>query len=240
MRGDRARKPVRRCARALSRRIPDGYIAVPSETYTGYAVLRSNVRSGSDADVGKAVAYGKRIKFYPLSQAANPPDTPIVDAIDVVYDSTIPYDLRFFPLLAQAAKEAHAWLDANYDALFSTPYFEATHWALPALPDLIEGMSTDFANPDSYPVDGRGVVYSFYFSAKHLGTGGQYYLMTIKDQDGQSFDGGRGYRLHVPPMRRSHCRRRSTTVPPMPSSVTWLSPAEPRTRRGFRRTPTVR
>ena len=65
----------------------------------GYALLRSNLKSGSDADIAKAVAYGKRIKFYPLSQAANPPATNFVDAIDVVFDSTIPYDLRFFQTL---------------------------------------------------------------------------------------------------------------------------------------------
>ena len=66
---------------------------------SGYALLRSNLTSGSDADIAKAVAYGKRVKFYPLSQAANPPATKFVDAIDVVYDSTIPYDLRFFQAL---------------------------------------------------------------------------------------------------------------------------------------------
>ena len=49
-------------------RCPTGYIAMPSETYTGFALLRSNLKSGSDADIAKAVAYGKRIKFYPLSQ----------------------------------------------------------------------------------------------------------------------------------------------------------------------------
>ena len=42
---------------------------------------------------------GKRIKFYPLSQAANPPPTKFVDAIDTVFDGTIPYDLRFFQTL---------------------------------------------------------------------------------------------------------------------------------------------
>ncbi|HJR75568.1 MAG TPA: DUF1214 domain-containing protein [Nitrospiraceae bacterium] len=36
-----------------------------------------------------------------------------------------------------------------------------------------------------------------YFSAKHLGTG-QFYLMTIKDKAGRSFDGGNTYRLNVP------------------------------------------
>ena len=46
--------------------VPDGYIALPSATYTGFALLRSNLKSGSDADIAKAVAYGKRVKFYPL------------------------------------------------------------------------------------------------------------------------------------------------------------------------------
>ncbi len=80
-------------------KVPDGYIALPSETYTGFVILRSNLKSGSDADITKAVAYGKRVKFYPLSQAANPPPTKFVDAIDVLFDSTIPYDVRFFETL---------------------------------------------------------------------------------------------------------------------------------------------
>ncbi|MOA34738.1 hypothetical protein D3C78_1561350 [compost metagenome] len=36
-----------------------------------------------------------------------------------------------------------------------------------------------------------------YFSAKHLGTG-QFYLMSVKDNKGQSFDGAKLYRLHLP------------------------------------------
>ena len=79
-------------------KVPDGYIALPSETYAGFVILRSNLKSGSDADIAKAVAYGKRVKFYPLSQAANPPTTKFVDAIDVLFDSTIPYDVRFFEI----------------------------------------------------------------------------------------------------------------------------------------------
>jgi hypothetical protein len=219
--------------------VPDGYIALPSQTYTGFVILRSNLKSGSDADIDKAVAYGKRIRFYPLSQAANPPETKFVDAIDVVFDSTIPYDLRFFhtldrfvqrepwlerdkamidqlktigiekgkpfnpdagtqKILNDAAREAHAWLDLKYETVFTPPFNEGTHWALPALPGVVEGMMTKFANPDAYPVDGRGVAYSMaYFSAKHLGAG-QYYLMTIVDKDGKPFDGGSTYRLNVP------------------------------------------
>ena len=51
-------------------KVPEKYIALPSSTYTGFAILRSNLKSGREADIGKAVAYGKRIKFYPLAQAA--------------------------------------------------------------------------------------------------------------------------------------------------------------------------
>ena len=220
-------------------KVPDGYIALPSETYTGFVILRSNLKSGSDADITKAVAYGKRVKFYPLAQAANPTATKFVDAIDVLFDSTIPYDMRFFEtldrfvqrepwltrdkvmidqlktigiekgkpfqpddktrkILTDAAREAQAWLDLKYEGVFSPPFNEGTHSALPASPGVAEGLMTNFAQPDAYPVEGRGVAYSMaYFSAKHLGTG-QFYLMTIVDKDGQALDGGSTYRLTVP------------------------------------------
>ncbi len=69
---------------------------------------------------------------------------------------------------------------------------------LPALPGLNEGMMNNFANPNAYAVDGRGVAYSMaFFSAKHLGAG-QYYLMTIRDKDRKPLDGNGTYRLNVP------------------------------------------
>ena len=91
---------------------PDGYIALQSPTYRSYALLRSNLASGSEADVAKAVAYGKRVKVYPLSQARNPPPTTFVDAIDVVYDSTIPYDLRFFQSLDRFVQH-EPWIERD-------------------------------------------------------------------------------------------------------------------------------
>lgn len=64
--------------------------------------------------------------------------------------------------------------------------------------ELLEGLQTNYANPDSYPVDSRGLAFTYaYFSAKHLGAG-QYYLMTIMDKDGKDFDGSKTYKLHVP------------------------------------------
>src|SRR5713226_552761 len=49
---------------------PEGYIPLASNTFSGFALLRCNLKGGSDGDIVKAVAYGKRIKFYPLSQAS--------------------------------------------------------------------------------------------------------------------------------------------------------------------------
>jgi hypothetical protein len=45
--------------------VPSGYIPMPSPTYQSYALLRSNLKSSSDADIANAVAYGKRIKVCP-------------------------------------------------------------------------------------------------------------------------------------------------------------------------------
>ncbi len=218
---------------------PEGYIVLQSPTYQSYALLRSNLASGSDADVAKAVAYGKRVKVYPLSQAASPPATTFVDAIDVVYDSTIPYDLRFFQaldrfvqhepwidrdrvmidmlksigiekgkafapdqgtqaVLKDAIGEARAWLDGRYESIFTTSFNEGRQWVLPVVPGFSEGIMSNYANPDAYQVDGRGVAYSMaFFSAKHLGAG-QYYLMTIRDKDRKPLDGDGTYRLNVP------------------------------------------
>src|SRR5580700_10238470 len=212
-------------------KLPSGYIPLPSDTYEGYALLRSIPKSGDRSDVAKAVAYGKRVKLYSLSQAANPPQTTFVDAVDLVYDSTIPYDLRFFEslnrivqvepwlerdkamidplksigiekgkpfdpdartqeILNDAAREAHAWLVARYESSFSSPYYEGSHWALPGSRELLEGQATFFAKPDVYPVDVRGVIFSYaYFTPKHLGAGSSY-LLTIADKEGGLLDGG--------------------------------------------------
>lgn len=78
---------------------PAGYITVQSDTFCGYALFRSNLVSHNDADIAKADAYGKRLKVYALSQVSHPPETKFTDAKDVLYDSTIPYDIRFFQSL---------------------------------------------------------------------------------------------------------------------------------------------
>jgi hypothetical protein len=216
---------------------PEGFFALPSDTYRGFIVLRSNFKSRTDADIKAAVEYGKRVKLYPLG--GDPNSTVFIDVYDKAFDSTIPYDATFFEslntfvqaepwltrdkamidslktigiekgkpfnpdaktrtILNDAALEAHAWIDVQYQGIFSPPFNEGSHWALPGTPAVVEGMSTNFSNPDAYAVDGRAVTYSMgYFSAKHLGEG-QFYLMTIVDKAGKSFDGASTYRLTVP------------------------------------------
>jgi hypothetical protein len=91
---------------------PEGYLALPSLTYQGYALLRSILKDGSDDAVASAVAYAKRIRLYPLSRAAHPPATRFVDAVDVIYDATIPYDLRFFLSLDRVV-QMEPWLERD-------------------------------------------------------------------------------------------------------------------------------
>jgi hypothetical protein len=79
--------------------VPDGYIPMSCDTYQGYALIRSVLKTGSDEDVAQAITYTKRLKLYPLSQAANPPETVYVDAAKAIFDSTIKYDLSFYELL---------------------------------------------------------------------------------------------------------------------------------------------
>jgi hypothetical protein len=58
--------------------VAEGYIALACDIYQSYALLRTILKSMSDADVTAAVVYARGIKLYPLSQAANPPETVFV------------------------------------------------------------------------------------------------------------------------------------------------------------------
>jgi hypothetical protein len=218
---------------------PEGYIALQSDTFGGYMLLRSNIKSHVDADVQKSIAYGKRMKVYPLAQAANPPATVFTDVKDVDFDSTIKYDASFFrnldrvvqsepwlerdramiqklqslgiekgkpfkpdvateKILDDAVKEAGAWLEMKYDAGFP-PFWDGGHWTFPAYPKLIEAIQKGYADPSEYPIDERGVAYSYaYIGIKRLGAG-QFYLISIKDKNGNAYDGGKTYKLTVPP-----------------------------------------
>ena len=216
---------------------PDGYIVLPSETYRGFVILRSNFKSRSDADIRAAVEHGKRVKVYPLG--GDPGSTVFVDAYDKAFDATIPYDATFFDslnrfvqaepwltrdkamidvlrtigiekgkafepdektkrILGDAALEAHQVIAMKYEAGFDPPFYPGTRWGLPIPPETRDGLSSGFAEPNEYGIDGRAVMYHMaYFSPKVFG-GGQFYLLNISDRAGKPLEGNKTYRLTVP------------------------------------------
>lgn len=226
--------------------LPPGHAgAVPADctplrpqTWGSYVLFRSNLVSHASADVARSLAYARQIRIYPLDQAADPAPTAFTDVQDVLFDSTIRYDARFFEgldrviqaepwlerdramidvlkglgiekgkafqpgeamreALLAGVREAHAELAARYDAGLP-PFFEGTHWTYPCPSELVRAAQNDFAEPNDYPVEARGLTYTYgYIGIKHLGAG-QFYLIAIKDRDGADFDGGKTYHLHVP------------------------------------------
>jgi hypothetical protein len=218
--------------------VPDGYTALQADTFGGYMLFRVNFASHSDADVAKAIAYGKTMKVYPLAQAASPPPTVFTDAKDVTFDSTIKYDASFFQhldrivqaepwlqrdrlmidqlksigiekgkpftpspqttkLLNSAAREAKTYLEGMYDKGWGT-FFDGRQWRPAGAAEAIKMQATAYAG-DAYPVDLRGMTYTYgYVGIKRLGAG-QFYLISIRDKVGAPLDGGKTYRLTVPP-----------------------------------------
>src|SRR5262245_60141429 len=102
-------------------------------------------------------------------------------------------------LLTSAVREAGAVLEQKYDAGLPPFFSETSRWTFPAPPELIKAGSNGFADPDEYPVDSRGLTYTYaYVGIKHLGAG-QFYSISIRDKDGDAFDGAKTYRINVPP-----------------------------------------
>jgi len=91
---------------------PNDYIALPSSYFENYALLRSVLKSGGAEGLAQAVAYARRIRLYPLAQTANPPATKFVDVSEIVFDSTIPYDVRFFESLDRIVQN-EPWLERD-------------------------------------------------------------------------------------------------------------------------------
>jgi hypothetical protein len=222
-------------------KVPAGYIVLPSLTYKGYALIRSVLKSGSEEDLAKAVAYGKRMKIYPLSQAQNPTPTVYEDASGLLYDATIQYDIRFFEsldrlvqnepwlerdrimidklramgiekgkpfapdaartkMLNDAAAQAHAYIDGLYKEVVKGGAFApGSRWSFPQSLGLVFKASQEhFADPNLYPVESRGLLFSFiFFAPKRMGEG-QFYLLALEDKDGQLLDGSKTYKLNVP------------------------------------------
>jgi hypothetical protein len=91
---------------------PAGFVALQSDTFGGYALIRSNLASHGEADVAKAIAYGKKMRVYPLARSGSPAATVFTDAKDVDFDSTIRYDASFFEHLDRIV-QSEPWLQRD-------------------------------------------------------------------------------------------------------------------------------
>ena len=217
---------------------PAGFVALRSDTFGGYMLFQSKpIRPTGHtvSDVAYAITYGKKIRVYPLADAARPHFTNFTDANNIDFNSTIPYDSTFFDhlnniiqsepwqsesrpdgdhtivdhlaslgivkgkpfqpndhtraLLTSAAQDAHKSLDAQFDRGFP-PFFSPTsHWTYPQ-------PSSDL---NASPVDDRAIFFSYANIALKRLDSGQLSLLSIRDNNGNAFDGAKTYKLTVPP-----------------------------------------
>jgi hypothetical protein len=83
-----------------TKKAPSGYIALPSETFNGYALLRAVPATSSDADVAKALALVKKLRVHPLAAAADPPEQRYIDVSGQLLDGVVHFDAGFYDVLA--------------------------------------------------------------------------------------------------------------------------------------------
>jgi hypothetical protein len=105
-------------------------------------------------------------------------------------------DTKTQRILKTAVQEAKAWFEARYGVL--PPFYEGGQWFFPIGEEMHRSDMSFWRTPDSYPVDARGLAYTFaFFSGKHVGEA-QYYLLTISEKNGKPLDGKSSYRVRVP------------------------------------------
>ncbi|MFC4606200.1 DUF1214 domain-containing protein [Rhodococcus kronopolitis] len=105
-------------------------------------------------------------------------------------------DARRVELLESAVREAHAWLREVYRN--EPPFYAGRQWFFPAGRDFTDGQSHNFTDGQVYPYTDRAVIYHMAFiGIKRLGIG-QFYLVTLRDGDGEIFRSDRTYRMRVP------------------------------------------
>jgi len=85
--------------------VPQGYIPVRTSTANYFMGLRSILASPSEENVRTGNELVKQIKVYPLSKAANPPPTRLIDMTGIMYEALPRYDETFYTTLASMLNE---------------------------------------------------------------------------------------------------------------------------------------
>jgi hypothetical protein len=84
---------------------PPDYIAVPSNTYNGFVVMRVIAKTEQANDVHAAIAYLKQLKTYPLAAANSPPEQRYIDMAGKLWDGIVRFDESFYKSLARMVNE---------------------------------------------------------------------------------------------------------------------------------------
>jgi hypothetical protein len=84
---------------------PPGFFALRFSTYNGYALYRAIPAGSTDADVAASLALVKKLRVYPLSAQANPPEQRFFDIHGKTFDGIPNFDERFFESLNRMVQE---------------------------------------------------------------------------------------------------------------------------------------
>lgn len=99
-------------------------------------------------------------------------------------------------VLEAALRDAHEWIREIYE--HEPAFFAGRQWFFPAGADFVKGQNQNFADGNVYPYTDRGVIYHMAFiGLKRLGVG-QFYLVNLRDRDGNVLRSTQTYRLRVP------------------------------------------
>jgi hypothetical protein len=85
--------------------LPAGYFPIRAETYNGYALFRAIPATASAEDLDKAVGLIKRMRLYPLAEAANPPASHYIDISGKLFDGIVAFDETLYARLARMVNE---------------------------------------------------------------------------------------------------------------------------------------
>ena len=74
--------------------VPEGYLVYRPQTYAVEVAFRPVAKNGGTIE--EVVEYGKSLKIYKLSEAANPPKTRFIDAYPKKWNTLPTYDINYF------------------------------------------------------------------------------------------------------------------------------------------------
>jgi hypothetical protein len=103
-------------------------------------------------------------------------------------------------LLNEAAAKGFAYLDGKYKEMVKGgPFVDGSRWSYPEPMAIhFQASQEQFANPNIYPVDVRGLAFTFFFFTPRRMGQSQFFLMAIEDKEGRLLDGSKTYKLNVP------------------------------------------